>query len=138
MRKNSFLKIFLIIFAVILVMICGLIAFGSYVLNSYYDNQIGVVEVNQEMRANMEESYSVELNDVDLTLIDGGKATSSIYKVQQKDSNIINVLLVGMDARGKETVSRSDTIILASYNKETHSVKLTSFLSSFSTRVWLG
>ena len=88
MRKHSFLKIFLIVFAVILVMICGLIAFGSYVLNSYYDNQIGVVEVNQEMRANMEESYSVELNDVDLTLIDGGKATSSIYKVQQKDSNI--------------------------------------------------
>ena len=128
MKKHSFLKIFLIVFAVILVMICGLIAFGSYVLNSYYDNQIGVVEVNQEMRANMEESYSVELNDVDLTLIDGGKATSSIYKVQQKDSNIINVLLVGMDARGKETVSRSDTIILASYNKETHSVKLTSFL----------
>ena len=33
-----------------------------------------------------------------------------------------------MDARSYETASRSDAMILASYNKQTHSVKLVSFL----------
>lgn len=126
--NHRFFRVFLIVFLVILLLITSVVALGAYVLNAYYDNQIGVVEVTQEMKSNMDDSYAIELNDTDLTKVEGGKATKSIYKVEQKDHNIINVLLVGMDARSYETNSRSDTIILASYNKQTHSVKLTSFL----------
>lgn len=51
-----------------------------------------------------------------------------IYKEEAKSEDIINILLTGMDARGSETKSRSDTIILCSYNKVDNSVKLTSFM----------
>ena len=127
-EKKKHLRIFVIIISILLVVLLGVIVFGGYVLSHYYDNQIGAVEVTQEMQANMEKSMKVELNDTDLSLVEGGKATENIYKVKQKNEDIINVLLVGMDARSYETSSRSDAMILASYNKQTHSVKLVSFL----------
>ena len=127
-EKKKHLRIFVIIISILLVVLLGVIAFGGYVLSHYYDNQIGAVEVTQEMQANMDKSMKIELNDTDLSLVEGGKATENIYKVKQKNEDIINVLLVGMDARSYETSSRSDAMILASYNKQTHSVKLVSLL----------
>lgn len=52
-----------------------------------------------------------------------------IYRVNQKDPNIVNILLLGTDTR--DVVSdrgRSDTMIIISYNKQTGSIKLTSLL----------
>lgn len=46
----------------------------------------------------------------------------------ERDRNgLTNILLIGSDARGKET-SRSDTIMIASYNPDTESYKLTSIM----------
>ncbi|MBT2694375.1 LCP family protein [Bacillus sp. ISL-55] len=46
----------------------------------------------------------------------------------ESDRNgLTNILLIGSDARGKET-SRSDTIMIASYNPDTESYKLTSIM----------
>ncbi|CAM3777353.1 LCP family protein [Mesobacillus thioparans] len=46
----------------------------------------------------------------------------------ERDRNgLTNILLIGSDARGKET-SRSDTIMIASYNPDTGSYKLTSIM----------
>lgn len=44
------------------------------------------------------------------------------------DKNVINILLVGVDAREGETVSRSDTMLLLSIDKNNNKMKLTSFL----------
>lgn len=44
------------------------------------------------------------------------------------EDDIMNVLLLGMDARSYDVYSRSDTMIVASYNKTKHEVKLTSFM----------
>lgn len=44
------------------------------------------------------------------------------------DDDVVNILLLGMDARSYDVYSRSDTMILASYNKTKHEVKLVSFL----------
>lgn len=43
-------------------------------------------------------------------------------------SDIVNILLIGQDAREGETSARSDSMILCTYNKETHRLTLTSFL----------
>lgn len=52
-----------------------------------------------------------------------------IYKVEQKDPDIINILVMGTDSRDVTADrGRSDTMIIVSYNSETGSVKLTSLL----------
>ena len=52
-----------------------------------------------------------------------------IYKVKQKDPNILNILVLGTDSRDiTRDRGRSDTMIIVSYNKQTGSIKLTSLL----------
>lgn len=52
-----------------------------------------------------------------------------IEKVEQKDKNILNILLIGPDKRFTTgSRGRSDTMIVVSYNKKTGEVKLVSFL----------
>lgn len=52
-----------------------------------------------------------------------------IYKVDQIDSDIINILLLGIDTRDVDLdKGRSDSMIALSYNKKTGAVRLLSFL----------
>ncbi len=52
-----------------------------------------------------------------------------IYRVEQKDPNIVNILLVGTDSRDVTVErGRSDTMIVVSYNKKTGDMKMVSFL----------
>lgn len=51
-----------------------------------------------------------------------------IYEEEQHEADIYNIVLVGMDARKGQTTSRSDSIILLSYNADTHNIKLMSFM----------
>ncbi len=44
------------------------------------------------------------------------------------DKNVINILLLGVDAREGETVSRSDTMMIVSIDKNSGKMKITSFL----------
>lgn len=44
------------------------------------------------------------------------------------DSGVINILLIGQDRRPGETRARSDSMILCSFNKQTGTLTLTSFL----------
>ncbi len=52
-----------------------------------------------------------------------------IYKVEKKDTDVENILILGTDSRDvtKER-GRSDAIIILSYNKKTGSIKMTSVL----------
>lgn len=52
-----------------------------------------------------------------------------IYKVDKKDPDIENILILGTDSRNVNTQrGRSDSIIVASFNKRTKEIKLVSFL----------
>ena len=56
-------------------------------------------------------------------------ANVPIYKVKQKDPNILNILVLGTDSRDvTRDRGRSDTMIVVSYNKQTGNIKLTSLL----------
>lgn len=55
------------------------------------------------------------------------KATLEFNGDPQSNKDIENILLVGVDSRG-EKQSRSDTMMLASWNKATNDVKLVSFM----------
>ncbi len=45
-----------------------------------------------------------------------------------RDSDIVNILLIGQDRRENEARTRSDTMILCTFNKNTKQITLTSFL----------
>ena len=52
-----------------------------------------------------------------------------VYKVEQKDEDIINILVLGTDSLDiTRDRGRSDTMIIVSYNQKTGSIKLTSIL----------
>ena len=54
---------------------------------------------------------------------------NGIYKVEKKDPDIENILLVGTDSRNMSSLKgRSDTMIVCSYNKRTGKAKLISFM----------
>lgn len=50
-------------------------------------------------------------------------------------SSVINILLIGRDAREGEHSSRSDSMILCSFNKKTRKVVMTSFLRDLYVRI---
>lgn len=56
-------------------------------------------------------------------------SVNGIYKVDQKDPDIENILLVGTDSRQMTSLrGRSDTMMICSYNKRTGEAKLISLL----------
>ncbi len=66
--------------------------------------------------------------DVDYIEIVDEPTIVPIYKVEPIDPNIVNIMLVGYDARPGETIGRSDTMMIASYNRTTQAVKLISLM----------
>lgn len=71
--------------------------------------------------ADIGEDYQEEVSEEDRT-------NQSIYQKVPIDENVINILLVGIDARPGETSSRSDTMMLFSYDRTAHTARLVSFL----------
>lgn len=73
------------------------------------------------------EDYDAEVPDVAQNI--------PIYQRIPIDENIINVLLVGVDAHPGETGSRSDTTMLVSYNRQEGTIQLVSFMRDIWTRI---
>lgn len=56
------------------------------------------------------------------------QAQTPIYEQYKKDPDVTNVLLLGRDARATYERGRTDSMIILSYNKRTHGVKLISLM----------
>ena len=110
----------------------GVLAFllGDLVL-SYYDNSVEIVEKIEVVDETVEESKKdVILPEIEAAEVENSELIKEdvIYKEEQKKDEIYNIVLAGVDTRGSSFYSRSDTIILLSYNKTVHTVKMVSFL----------
>lgn len=92
-------KVFGIIFAVLVLLLGGLFAYGYSVLGKI--------------------SYDTKLVDENKYISEKKLATSS---------NVQNILFIGSDARGDVSGQRSDTMMLFSIDKKHKKLKLTSFL----------
>ena len=67
--------------------------------------------------------------DPNATIIDGTDIDwGEVYHKIGGDDNIINILLVGQDRRPGETRTRSDAIILVTFNKLKETITMTSFM----------
>lgn len=125
MKKHKALKIVLIILAVVLV--GG--GIGGYFYVKGKLDKIG--KFDDEDNAYRERVFEEDDSDArtyadfvvpeeDIKLPDPGKIVS--------DKDIINILLIGSDARVVGRNSRSDTMIVCSINKKTGDIKLVSFM----------
>lgn len=72
-------------------------------------------------------AYSVHQYRIGLELAGDGKAEEIDFVGDEQKGEIINYLIVGIDSRGEEK-SRSDTMMILSWNKETNELKLVSFM----------
>lgn len=91
------------IFLVLIIIVTGSVSYYAY---STVKNLIGSITVDEPLKDN---AY---ISD------------SELYK----DSEQINILLIGTDAREKDVSSRSDTMILLTLDYKNQQIKLTSFL----------
>ena len=100
-------KIFIIL-AVTLVVIIGTVIGGLY----YIDSKIFV-----STKKGTKQSVT-----------NGVSSFQSIINSVSNQSGVDNIILSGTDARGKETVSRTDSIMMATIDRTNKAVKLTSFM----------
>ena len=120
-------KIFLIIVILLVVLVSGVVASGVV----YYNSMLNLVtrpEATENILSDeqLEEilGYVPEKMEIQETQL---PAETAAPKKEIQD-NIINIMLVGQQARKNETAKLSDTMILCSINKDTETVTLTSFL----------
>lgn len=69
---------------------------------------------------------------IDLSALSSG---GSLEAIGGPGSGIINILLIGQDAREGETQSRSDSMILCTFNRNTKQITLTSFLRDLYVKI---
>ena len=129
MKKIAF-KCLLALIGIQVIVLCILV---GNVISSIYSNKIEIVDKNEALNVGMENIETPEKDEVVLPVEDDKIDESLvkddvIYKETQKKEEVINIVLTGMDARAYETKSRSDSIILVSYNTADHTVKMVSFL----------
>ena len=79
-----------------------------------------------EQTETVDENYTGEiLSPDDITL---PTVQTVPEEVEQAESSIVNILLIGQDRRAGQGRQRSDTMILVTFNKANNSITLTSFL----------
>ena len=76
------------------------------------------------------DSETVSAPTVNKDDIDWG---NEVEKVESGE-HIVNILLIGQDARGKER-ARSDSMILCTFNKDTNTITMTSFLRDLYVKI---
>ena len=131
MKKIVF-KCLLALIGIQVIVLCILV---GNVISSIYSNKIEIVDKNEALNVGVENIETPEIEKDEVILpVEDDKIDESlvkddvIYKETQKKEEVINIVLTGMDARAYETKSRSDSIILVSYNTADHTVKMVSFL----------
>jgi anionic cell wall polymer biosynthesis LytR-Cps2A-Psr (LCP) family protein len=131
LKKIAF-KCLLALIGIQVIVLCILV---GNVISSIYSNKIEIVDKNEALNVGVGNIETPEIEKDEVILpVEDDKIDESlvkddvIYKETQKKEEVINIVLTGMDARAYETKSRSDSIILVSYNTADHTVKMVSFL----------
>ena len=124
-KGNAWVKVLVIVLAVILVI--G--ALGAWFV---------VSKMNKIQKAQLAENQLSEENLAGLLVEDPTQETEAVPTETTepkptdpdygKMGKVINVLLIGQDAREGEESKNSDTVILVTVNKETKKITMTSFL----------
>lgn len=133
--KNFYIKNKLAVNIVIatFILLLAIVLIIYITLKPYFSSNIQI----QDKPSDITGAIDIELPDPTINIdnneenndkIEDIQNSDAIYIEEQKQDEIINIVLSGVDTRSYDLNSRSDTIILASYNKTKHEVKLVSFM----------
>lgn len=128
-------KIVLSVFLLLLFLVVGAVTAGGL----YYNSMLNLVTRPETVTSEnilsddqLKEILGYVPEKIDF---DGQNSTSSFSvenkdqkEKKDKDDSVVNIMLIGQQAREKEVAKLSDTMILCSINKETKTITLTSFL----------
>lgn len=116
---------------VVLALLLALAAAVFYFVSRIRANAVPIVAA-PAATASAEPSATPEIGEGTVVSMEAVPADSSenpIYQAEQKEGKILNILLLGCDSRrlSEKSAGNSDTIMMASINKETKTVTLVSF-----------
>lgn len=125
-------KIFLTVLVLVLLLVAGAVAAGALYYNSMLNlvtRPNAVVSENVLSDEQLKEILGFIPEKLELT-DEQTPAASEAEKPEKKnvEDNVVNIMLIGQQAREKEVAKLSDTMILCSINKETKTITLSSFL----------
>ena len=123
-------KVMKIILIVLLVIVLAVVGVGMYVLSSMRSNAVQTVaKPTEDLTMTTEEPATIQVVSEEPT---PSPTPMPIYEEEALDESIINILLIGTDSRSADesenSEGRSDSMILASLNKETGKIALVSFM----------
>lgn len=124
-KKFGWVNVLTILLVVVLVVLVGAYA----VINHYYSKSNYV----SDDKITINKSTEVETESTGLTDEETDALQSEILNETQdielpNNSNVYNILLIGVDRRDKTWYGNSDSMILLSVNKDTKQIHMTSFM----------
>lgn len=136
-KKRLVLQITAGILGVILVMLLGLTGYTEYLLGrmNYVDPDSKGPTLSQE-QIDQILSGGDETEDPDFTgpTLDANEELATAGQQIHKDSNTVNILLIGADYQGTDH-GRSDTTILVTFNKANGTLTMTSFMRDMYVKI---
>ena len=142
-RKTSWKQILLRFFCAILGLAIGCTIYIYKVLGGFTYVVTPIVSEKEYETLDLTSDSSLNGGDVDSSWADGGHTrvyvdpAHPIIEVKQKDKNVENILVFGVDSRGSNDYQcRSDAMMIVSINKKENTVKLVSLMRD--TGVYIG
>ena len=131
--KRAALSFLCIVLAIILTAMLSVTLYFRHLLNqiNYVDPNDTVTLSQEELNAYLaEETEAPGEADSTTPTMDAADVEFEDHDTQigGKDSGLVNILLIGQDRREGETRARSDSMILCTFNKNTKTLTMTSFL----------
>lgn len=137
-KKKKALLIVLLIVGVIVLAIAAVSAVIMLKLGKMSKNSVGTVPTPADLPDVTAEPVELvpvgDPSELDLSeeydpdIIDMEFGNDPIFERDTIDANVVNILLLGNDARDEYDHGRADTIMILSFNKQTRTIKLVSIL----------
>ena len=132
-RKNGSVRVALIILcivlATILVVMAGLAFYVTYLYNKMeYVDQHTTLSPEEASSVAIQDAETIDPDDDDWVNQDDIEFNDDYVYEEGQGDHIINIMLVGQDAREGESVQRSDTMMLVTFNLKTRTITLTSLM----------
>ena len=125
-KKTSLNTILLRILVVLLSLILVLLIVAALALNYFFGKISRYDEQETQPTETIEEFFETDETVEGQETVDPDSVEWQEVEVVEKE--IINILLIGQDARPGETRARSDTMMLVTFNKAKKTITMTSFL----------
>jgi LCP family protein required for cell wall assembly len=137
-KKNKGLRVLLTVLCVVLGIVLAAMIAGTVYFNVLV-GKIGRVDGNDETYSDeqlqeilKEDNEGNNAPDMDENDMDWGSNEGNLI---EKSEDIINILLIGQDAREGWGRSRSDTMMLVTFNTKEKTITLTSFLRDLYVKI---